>query len=336
MGKDRKSSVGYWVLITLLLFVLGGSLLLNLALSSALLRSRSEADADRPADEEPDFEEVWSYGHGKTKAVRIPLEGVIMHGGEGGSLFGNGPDMVEETLARIRAATLDPDVKGLLLEVDSPGGAVTPSDEIYMALEDFRAADTNRVIVVFIRGLGASGAYYAAMAGDYIVAEPTALVGSVGVLMQTVNASGLGEKLGLKSVTIASGENKDLLNPLEKVNPRHVAMLRGVVRDLYERFCAIVLRSRNLKSRELLDGRILTARQALEAGFIDEIGYFTEAVDALEELLGVEDVKLVRYEQKTSFFDELLGRVRSPLPGIRSLVRPAAPRLLYQWNPSPF
>ncbi|MCK4563430.1 MAG: S49 family peptidase, partial [Verrucomicrobia bacterium] len=188
MGNNG-SKVGFWVAIAILAMLLFGSFITNVGLTAALFSGSEGSDNDYPVDEEPSFDEIWSYGYGDTKVVRIDLVGVIMRGGRD-RLFGYEPDMVEAALDQIRAATLDTEVKAILLEVDSPGGGVTPSDEIYAALRQFKAKDEERLIMVFIRDLGASGAYYAAMAGDYIMAEPTAIVGSVGVIMQTLNMKG--------------------------------------------------------------------------------------------------------------------------------------------------
>lgn len=323
------SKVGFWIAIAVLAMMLFGSFIVNLGLTAALFAGPKEVDSDYPVDAEPVFEEVWSYGYGDAKAARIQLSGVIMRGRRE-RLIGSDPDMVETILNEIRAATNDPDVRAILLEVDSPGGGVTPSDEIYAALRQFKAMDGDRVILVFIRDIGASGAYYAAMAGDYIMAEPTALVGSVGVIMQTFNMKGLGDKLGLSSVTIASGENKDLLNPLEEVNPVHIAMLQELIDNMHERFASIVVTSRGLESRALLDGRIFDVQQAQQHRLIDGVGYFQDAVSQLAVLMGVDDVYLFRYTSPRGFWDELFAARGPALPEINAL---QSPRFFYLWRP---
>ena len=328
MGKNG-SKTGYWVAIVLLAMLLFGSFITNVGLTTALFSGPEKPGNDYPVDEEPSFDETWSYGYGDTKVVRIDLTGVIMRGRRE-RLFGYEPDMVESILGQIRAATIDSEVKAILLEVDSPGGSVTPSDEIYAALKHFTEEDEERLIMVFIRGLGASGAYYAAMAGDYIMAEPTAIVGSVGVIMQTLNMKGLGDKIGLSSVTIASGANKDMLNPFREVNPQHVEMLQELVDGMQDRFASIVEASRGFENRDLLDGRIFSAAQALENNFIDGIGYFQDAIDTLTLLLGVEEIYLVRYHKDRSFFETLMASKLPQLPGMASM---ESPRLLYQWKP---
>ncbi|MDH3982110.1 MAG: signal peptide peptidase SppA [Kiritimatiellaceae bacterium] len=283
-------------------------------------------------DQHPDYQELWSYGEyseESLKVVRIGLEGIIMRGRQQ-RLLGYEPDMVESILSQIRCATSDEAVKAILLEIDSPGGAVTPSDEIYAALEQFKRDDEERMIMVFIRDLGASGAYYAAMAGDYIMAEPTAIVGSVGVIMQTLNMKGLGEKVGLSSVTIASGKNKDMLNPFEEVNPEHRQLLQELVDSLQDRFAGIVQQSRGLETRELLDGRVYNVVQAREHNLIDGIGYWQDALDKLKSLMDEENVYVIRYCEQPGFFDSLFGAKTPVVPDFNAI---QSPRFLYMWKP---
>jgi protease-4 len=328
----KTSKVGCWIAIALLSIALFWSVVMNLGLLALFGSGSGQAEYDYPVDEAPEFEEVWSYGSFdaySNKVVRIELSGVIMRG-QRERLIGHDPDMVGSILAQILAAKNDPYVKAILLEVDSPGGAVTPSDEIYTALKMFRQSEDGRKVMVFIRGLGASGAYYAAMAGDCIMAEPTAIVGSVGVIMQAFNMKELGDKIGLKSVTITSGANKDMLNPFEEVNPEHIEMIQGLIDELQDRFAAIVMESRGLESRELLDGRVFSAEQALDNGLIDGVGYWLESVDMLKELLDAEAVYMVRYSEPMGFLDSLFGAKTPRMPGIDAL---ESPRFLYQWKP---
>ena len=329
---NNGSKIGCWIAISILALMLFGSFLTNIGLTAALFSGSSSSGFDYPQDSEPSFDEIWSSGYGETKVVRIGLNGVIMRG-QNERLFGYEPDMVESILTQIRCATLDETVRAIILEVDSPGGAVTPSDEIYAALEQFKRDDEERMIMVFVRGIGASGAYYAAMAGDYIIAEPTSIVGSVGVIMQTINMKGLGEKVGLSSVTIASGANKDMLNPFEEVNPQHIAMLQELVDSMQERFASIVEQSRGLENRDLLDGRVFHAGQALQHNLIDGVGYWQDAIDKLTFLLDVEDVYVVRYHREVSFFESLMGAKMPALPDFNAV---QSPRFLYLWKPGNF
>lgn len=323
MSSESKK---YWMIITVLSLALAAALLvLNGKLSAPGLQLRTP----HPVDEVPEMEEIWAYGHGRIKAVWIQLHGPIMRE-ENRSIFAPPLDRVDSVLAQIRAATADAETRMIIFDINSPGGAVTPTDEIYNALEQFKASG-DRTVFVFVRDLAASGGYYAAMAGDRIYAEPTSIVGSVGVIMQSLNVQGLSGKIGITSVTIASGENKDLLNPFEAVDPEHVRILRKVVDDAYARFAAIVMRSRNLESRDLLDGRVFSAADAEKLGLIDGTAYWPEVLYvAAEELAGGAELKVIRYETPTGFA-AFFAHALAPLD-LRQYTRPHSPKLLYLWN----
>lgn len=330
MGNNG-AKVGCWIGVAVLGVMLFFSTLLNFGLFSALFSGGgATAGTDYPMDEHPVFEEVWSAGSANgTKVVRIALEGVIMRGAEQ-RLIGSGPDMVENVLSQIRCATIDSEVKAIILEVNSPGGAVTPSDEIFAALEQFKRDDKERMIMVFVRDLCASGGYYAAMAGDYIMAEPTAIVGSVGVIMQTLNMEGLGEKVGISSVTIASGSNKDMLNPFKEVNAEHVQLLQELVDSMQDRFATIVQGARGLESRELLDGRVFNVVQAREHNLIDGVGYWQDAYEKLKNMMDAEDLLVVRYYEPKGFLDSLFSAKAPEIPDFKAI---NSPRLMYLWKP---
>ncbi|MCU0857680.1 MAG: signal peptide peptidase SppA [Pontiellaceae bacterium] len=306
--------------------------LLSLALLGSLFSKCKPVEINYPCDELPKLTETWSFGSGSVKVVRIPLDGIIMRIEESG-LFAARSDMVAEILTQVRAAENDPDMRAVILEVNSPGGGVTPSDEIYNALRHFRQSRPDRRVIVFIRDIGASGAYYAAMAGDYIIAEPTAIVGSVGVIMQTINMQGLSEKIGITDVTIKSGDNKDMLNPFQAVNPDQVALLQELIDNMQARFRGLVAEARSLDpvaSPELFDGRIFSADAALEKGLIDKIGYWDDALASAAELLDSGALRVVRYEPERTFLEELIeGKSPVVLPNLKL----RSPQFLYLWKP---
>lgn len=332
----HRSTAVFWIIIALLGFGLLVSLGLNTGLFVALLAkggSHKHIAHSQGVDEFPNLNEVWSYGEGEVKVVRIPVTGVIMRGGEE-NLFGVTQDKIEAILAQIRAAQNDEDVRGIILEVDSPGGGVTASDEIYAALMDFKASDEKRIITVFIRDMAASGGYYVSVAGDWLVAEPTSIVGSIGVIMQSYNMKALSEKIGVSDVTIKSGANKDLLNPFQDVSPEQRALLQAMIDAMYKRFVGLVQDGRPIeeeKLKALADGRIFVSDEALEHKLIDQIGYWDDVVAKTAELLGEESIRIIRYENPEDFF--------TWLSSVRLNVNPAAwlhqerPRLQYLWQP---
>jgi protease-4 len=266
--------------------------------------------------------------------VRIPLTGVLMRGGQEG-LFGRPVDKVENILLQIRAARNDPRVKAVILEINSPGGAITASDEIYHALRTFRESEEDRRVVAFFRDVGASGAYYVAMSSDWLIAEPTSIVGSIGVLIQSLNWKELSDKIGVHETTIKSGPHKDLLNPFDTPSQEEIMLLQELVDSMYMRFFRIVREARGLDGEELrpvADGRILTADQALEHRLIDETGYWADAVARTAEMLQVEDVRVVRYERQVGFF-EWFSRMQPPGVDYASFVDAQTPRPMYLWKP---
>lgn len=332
MTTTQKKTSGLWIAISILGLFLSFSLLLNLGLFAGISAHKSGSTArlnGYPEDQFPDFKEYWSYGQGEEKVVHIQLNGAIMREPEQGGFFPR-PDIITSILQQIRAATNDREVRAIMMELNSPGGGVTPSDEIYAALQGFKASSSDRKVIIFTRDLAASGAYYIAMAGDYFVAEPTSIIGSIGVIMQSINLKGLAEKIGVTDVTITAGKNKDLLNPFQAVDPAHVANLQALVNDSYARFLAIVNHARPNVNRELLDGRVYSARDALKYEMIDEIGYWPSAVKAAATLLGAEDVQIVRYEAPTGLA-ALLSRMHMPV--VPSLISGGRPKMMYIWKP---
>ena len=324
----RRRFWGYRISIIILALLLFGSWVTNVGLFVALFGLDADLD-DRPVDSDPYYKEIWSSGYGTTKVVRLDLSGLIIRSQETG-FFGIEQDPVETLVKQIQCAKMDTDVKGILLCIDSPGGGVNASDEIYNALKAFRESCDNRRILVHIRDIGASGAYYVAMAADYIMAEPTSVIGSIGVIMQNLNLKQLSEKIGINAITIKSGKNKDLLNPFESVDTNQVAILQEVVNSLQNRFSNLVINNRGINSEDIIDGRIFISDVALKEGLIDSIGYLEDATKQLSILLQDEPLYVIRYDQKNSFWGSVLESRLPSLSGIQPFI---SPRFLYLWRP---
>ena len=334
MEKRKKGHGCLWAsLIMILLMSLAcGFLVLGLATTGRSLHM-PVALRQMGADESPELNEIWSFGSGGLKAVVVPIRGMITLSSSSHPLSAVAGSSVL-ALRSIRRATHDKEVRAIILDIDSGGGGITASDILYKSLLDFKAQSGDRVVVAVFGDVAASGAYYLALAADRIMARPTTVTGSIGVLMQTINVKQLGEKIGVRDVTIKSGANKDMLNPFGDLSVEQRGMLQGIVDGLHARFVSLVVKERGLMEeqvRAMADGRVFLASEALDLGLLDDIGYWDDALELTAELLGVDGVRVYRYEKEFSFSD--LVRAASSLD-LRSVFEGSGgPRFLYRWEP---
>lgn len=228
----------------------------------------------------------------------IPVQGVI-HSAEQNEW---GTSMVDDIKKALRAAAEDENIKAVVLAVDSPGGEVTASDIIYNEVLKVRG---KKPVVVSMSSLGASGAYYIACAADWIVANETTFTGSIGVIIQSLNYQQLFNKVGLDSVVFKSGKFKDMLNGARQMTPEEKAYVEGMVQQVYGRFLGIVAHGRKLPEdalrNGLADGRILTGKDAAEAGLVDQLGYIEDAFTKARELSDSPEAGVIRYEPTINF-----------------------------------
>lgn len=212
---------------------------------------------------------------------------------------------VIEELHRFRD---DQSIKAILIRIDSPGGAVVPSQEIYDEVKKIREAGKKK-IVSSMGTVAASGGYYIAAASERIFANPGTLTGSIGVIMEMANVEGLLQKIGVESITIKSGKNKDVGSPFRKMKEEERALLQDVLDDVHAQFIEAVAEGRSLeieKVRAFADGRIFTGRQAKTLGLVDELGSLDIAVKRTAELAGIEgEPQVVESEKKLSVFELL-------------------------------
>lgn len=237
----------------------------------------------------------------------------------------------------IRRAAEVASVKALVVRVNSPGGSVVGSDEIYDALRQ-----TDKPVVALMSEVAASGGYYISMAAEHIVANPNTLTGSIGVIGQFPNLTELMDKVGVEVTTIKSGKSKDLGNPFRDMTGEERAIFQGIVDETYAHFVGIVSAGRGLpeeRVRELADGRVYTGEKAMELGLVDALGYERDAIAKAAELGGIEgEPRVVRFKRKSGVFEMLMGSagpVLSGLPGVSRdwVARLLAPSLEYRWKP---
>ena len=223
----------------------------------------------------------------------------------------------------------DSSIKALVLRVDSPGGGVVPSQEIYNEIKRFAA---KKKVVVSMGSLAASGGYYISAPAGKIVANPGTITGSIGVIMEVPNVKVLMEKIGVKTEVIKSGKHKDIASPFRGIGKEEREILQGVMDDVHEQFIAAVAEGRKMpidKVREIADGRVFSGRQAVKAGLVDEIGDLDYAVKAAARMAGIKgEPEITTKKEKGRFLDMLSGRIRESV----SKVLPA-PELKFIYTP---
>ncbi len=281
-------------------------------------------------------EEVIS-GRGNDRIVVITVSGVI-GAGAGDGLFSAGLSH-EQLLSQIRTAANDSRVKAVVLRIDSPGGSVVASNELYVELKKLR--EKNKPLVISMGSIAASGGYYIAMAGERIYANPDTLTGSLGVIVSLLNYDEAFERLGLREYVYKSGDFKDIGSPLRPPKPEEDAIWTALVQEAYDGFVDVIVDGRGMERAEvvrLADGRIYTGRQAKALGLIDELGNLEDAIEGAKELAGLSDALIVRYRSFNTFRELLQANLEQNLQpadplGLRSLVQPHAPRLEYRFVP---
>jgi protease-4 len=284
-------------------------------------------------------------GEGENKVALITVEGIIVDK-EAGGLFGaTGEGLVKRIKDQLEKAKKDEHVKAVLLDVNSPGGTVSASDQIYYHLRKF-ADEAKKPLVVHQGALAASGGYYISAAGDRIFCEHSTITGSIGVILGGLNLHEFLKDLGIKDVTITSGPNKDLLSSTSPVREEHRKILQRTVDDFYERFCPVVAEGMARRTqrtvadvlpavKKLADGRIYTPAQAKELKLVDQIGYLDDAFNAAKEMAKIQTAKLVRYKKDPTLLDVLGGNAQArgaitiDAAAIQELT---TPRLLALWR----
>ncbi|MDT8390792.1 MAG: signal peptide peptidase SppA [Lentisphaeria bacterium] len=250
------------------------------------------------------------------------------------------PETIKTILQEVQR---DERVKAIVLNMDTPGGAVLPSDEIYNAV-----ARIDLPVVVCMRSVCASGGYYIAAAADYIVANEVTLTGSIGVIIPHYQYNGLLEKIGVKNTAIRSGMMKDMLSGGRERDPAEAAKVNAYVQQLvdetFRRFCIVVAEGRDkfltwedVKESPFGDGRVLLGRQALELGLVDECGYFENALAAAKRLALLEEADIIRYERALSLPELLFAKADTKVEittGLESALPALEPTQIYYMMPN--
>jgi len=276
--------------------------------------------------------EVEEQGKGPKSILMIPVHGLIVPN------EGAGPAVISQ-LRQLRKDRRPADIRVVLLHVDSPGGDVTTCDIIDDEIQ--KCKEQGYKFVAFFSDLAASGGYYVSARADCIVARPTSVCGSIGVIMLHFDAQKLlTEKLGVRDESIISGPYKDVPSFFRPMTPEERAYMQNLVDKLYARFVGIVAAGRGLKEtqvRQFADGRIFLAEEAQKLGLVDQLGQRDDALAAARKLAGDPAASVLIYRRKLSPLQALLqgGAKSGPLPReAETLARLALhPRMLYLWRP---
>jgi protease-4 len=280
--------------LSIFLFVaLCGSIFVNFVLMLAALRSFG--GMAHPEERPPRFREIIVQPGARTSTDRIAV--IMLRGLISSSIPGAVSDsMVDDMRAGLVQAREDSRVKAIVLEIDSPGGEVTASDQIYNAVLQARA---KKPVVVYMDSLAASGGYYVSCGGKFLMANETTITGSIGVIIQTLNYEQLFNKLGLAAVVFKSGKFKDILNGARPITPEEHELIQNFVMQTYDKFLGIVAKERGVSAETLrntiADGRILSGKDALNNKLIDALGQLEDAFNKAKQLGNAPQATVIKY-----------------------------------------
>jgi protease IV len=287
-------------------------------------------------------QEVQLSGSGDGKVLLLDLSGVISSQDKDGLI--PQPNVLATFKEELTKASKDEKIKAVVLRINSPGGTVNASDILYHELKTFKA-NKKIPVIASMMDVAASGGYYLAMATDAILVHPSTVTGSIGVIMLTVNAKGLLEKVGVEANAITSGPRKDMGSPFRTMTAEEKLIFQGVIDSFYDRFLAVVQEGRPHLSadqiKKLADGRIYSGEQAKAAGLVDEVGYLDEAIDLAKKNAGLTEARIVTYRRHGEYQNNIYSRLFGTSSGLSSLasmdllsiVRGGSPQFMYLWMP---
>jgi protease-4 len=239
----------------------------------------------------------------RDRVAVIDVSGMILNAKTPG-LLREGENPVSRFREALDKAAADGDVKAVVLRLNTPGGAVTASDAMYRDVLTFKK-ETGKPVVVMMMDVAASGGYYLACAGDHLVAYPSTVTASIGVIIQTVSLQPALSSIGIRTEAITSGPNKDAGSPLSAMTDGHRAVLQQMVDEFYADFTQTVRDARPSISDEdfeqVTDGRIVSGRRAYEVGLIDQLGDINDAFAKAKSLAGIEHAALIRYHRPLEY-----------------------------------
>lgn len=314
------------------------SVIINFLSSFAFTDFESDFNDLFAMSEEAFTEEVIEEGDPFSKIAVLRLNGVIQDTGEPSSFLQSPGYNHQAFMEELKHVQDDETVRAVILQVNTPGGGVVESAQIHDKIKEIQQ-ETKKPVYVSMGSMAASGGYYIAAPADKIFASPETLTGSLGVIMQGINYSGLAEKYGVDFVTIKSGPYKDIMSPSREMTEEERQILQSMINNSYEGFVKVISEGRKIpesKVREIADGRIYDGRQAKELNLIDGFGYFDDVVEVIKKDHNLGDSQVVRYTQNMTF-SSLFGMSAQKIMGkeiemtglVKLLSQPYSPRLMY-------
>jgi protease-4 len=254
-------------------------------------------------------------GKGPGKVLVLDISGVITYGDEDGAgAFKEHVGLVATVKEELRKAAEDPEVKAVILRIESPGGTVNASDLLYHEIMAFKKGKDVKVVACLL-GIATSGGYYVASAADHIIAQPTTLTGSIGTIAFKLNVQGLMDKIGVETETVKSGEMKDIWSPFRPATREEREIFQVIIGQYQATFLNVVRAARAQLTEEDLkvirDGRVLTGQQALKLHLVDQLGYLSDAVAWAREAAGAPEAEVVIYHRPGTYVENVYSSTKA-------------------------
>lgn len=287
------------------------------------------------------LKEITLEGTGDEKVLVLTINGSISDQ-PSQKLLRTNPGMVQELVAHLQLAEKDPQIKAVLLKVNSPGGPVTASDILYHEISAYKERSGAKVVVAMM-DVAASGGYYLSLPADWIMAHPTTVTGSVGVIFMRPGVSGFMQKFGFAMNVNKSGEEKDMGSPFREPTEKDEAIFQDLTNQMAERFYSLVQKHRKLTAQQMekvKTARIFLGPEARELGLVDGIGYLKDALAKAKSLAGLKpDAKVVTYRREASAQDNIYnpamsgaqGGINTDLPTLNGFLAIPDAGFYYMW-----
>ncbi|MDQ0272107.1 signal peptide peptidase SppA [Cytobacillus purgationiresistens] len=283
-------------------------------------------------------EETIEEGDAMKKIAVLNVSGAIQDTGDSSSVFATSTYNHSSFMKSLNHVKDDNTVKAIILRVNTPGGGVVESAEIHDKIVQIQE-EKEKPVYISMGSMAASGGYYISAPADKIFASADTMTGSLGVIMQGINISGLAEKYGVDFNTIKSGEYKDIMSQTREMTEGEHKILQDMINNAYDGFVDVIAKGRDMSPeqvKKVADGRIYDGRQAKELNLIDDFGYLEDVITQLKEDSGLEDAQVIKYTENAGF-GSLLSMGANKIMGndvemagiMKLLSQPNSPRLMY-------